>query len=185
MSSVTDLQVVSLRYFNPIGADPAMRSGIHVKRPSHVIGKLLDVANGTAPSFSLTGTGWPTRDGSGIRDYIHVWDLAQAHVEAVVRFSDIFRTPAEPEDTDSFRVINLGSGSGVTVKELVAAFEDIWGKKIAVTICGPRAGDVAGAFASREKALRLLDWAPKLTLHEAIRHTVQWNALRAERLGYV
>ncbi len=79
------LRVLSLRYFNPIGADPKMRTGLQLRRPTHALGKLIQAAEEDVP-FAITGTDWPTRDGSGIRDYIHVWDLAAAHVAALGRF---------------------------------------------------------------------------------------------------
>ncbi|NLZ27009.1 MAG: NAD-dependent epimerase/dehydratase family protein, partial [Chloroflexi bacterium] len=80
------LNAIALRYFNPIGADPKMRTGLHIQYPSHLIGKLVSVAMGYEDVFNLTGVDWPTRDGSGLRDYIHVWDLAQAHLKAVENF---------------------------------------------------------------------------------------------------
>ena len=86
LSHATLLRGIALRYFNPIGADPKLRSGVHVRQPSHVMGKLVDTALGKIPEFQITGVDWPTRDGSGIRDYIHVWDLAMAHVKAVESF---------------------------------------------------------------------------------------------------
>src|SRR4029453_3666 len=82
------LRVLSLRYFNPIGADPAMRTGLQLAKPSHVLGMMIEAAQGGTP-FSVTGTDWPTPDGSGIRDYVHVWDLARAHLHALRRFDRI------------------------------------------------------------------------------------------------
>src|SRR3712207_9257898 len=79
-SRATDLRAVILRYFNPIGSDPDLESGIYAKEPSHVLGQLVMAARGQKDSFRITGTDHPTRDGTGIRDYIHVWDLAKAHV---------------------------------------------------------------------------------------------------------
>jgi UDP-glucose 4-epimerase len=104
------LQGIALRYFNPIGADPQMRTGLHIKDPSHILGRLVAVARGEAPEFYITGTDWPTRDGTGIRDYIHVWDLALAHIKAVEQFDDghgIAYKPGTP-----YAVINLGTGQG-------------------------------------------------------------------------
>jgi UDP-glucose 4-epimerase len=86
---IYNLQGIALRYFNPIGADPQMRSGIHIKNPSHILGQLVATARGEREEFLLTGVNWPTRDGSGIRDYLHVWDLAQAHIKAVELFDDV------------------------------------------------------------------------------------------------
>ena len=88
ISAATDLRAVILRYFNPIGSDPDLESGIYVREPSHVLGQLVMAAQGLKDSFTITGTDLPTRDGTGIRDYIHVWDLAKAHVQAVEGYDD-------------------------------------------------------------------------------------------------
>ena len=81
---------IALRYFNPIGADPQLRSGLQIKNPSHAIGRLVEVQMGRISEFTITGTDYPTRDGTGLRDYIHVWDLARAHVKAVEGFERAF-----------------------------------------------------------------------------------------------
>jgi len=105
MAVATDLRAVILRYFNPIGADPDLESGVYAKEPSHVLGQLVMAARGQKDSFTITGTDHPTRDGTGIRDYIHVWDLARAHVRAVERFDQVL---AEADDPSV--VINVGRG---------------------------------------------------------------------------
>jgi len=92
MCRATSLKGIALRYFNPIGADPAMRTGAYDPNPTHVLGAMVNVALGKKEVFSLTGVNWPTRDGSGIRDYIHVWDLARAHVCAVEKFDSAMET---------------------------------------------------------------------------------------------
>ena len=176
---------IALRYFNPIGADPKMRSGIHVREPSHVLGKLVDVAVGKLPHFTLTGVDWPTRDGSGIRDFIHVWDLARAHVSAIEHFDSVFAASVSKTVPTSYRVINLGSGNGVTVKELVAAFEKVYGKEIPKTVAEPRPGDVAGAYANADRAWELLNWKVELSLEQGIRDALKWASLRPQKLGYV
>jgi UDP-glucose 4-epimerase len=81
------IRVLSLRYFNPIGADPKMRTGLQLRQPTHALGKMLQAYEEGVP-FLITGTDWPTRDGSGIRDYVHVWDLAAAHRDAQRRPGD-------------------------------------------------------------------------------------------------
>ena len=86
------IRVLSLRYFNPIGADPKMRTGLQLARPTHALGKMIQAQQEGVP-FVITGTDWPTRDGSGLRDYVHVWDLATAHVAALTRFT---RCPGLP-----------------------------------------------------------------------------------------
>jgi hypothetical protein len=98
IAAAQPIRVLSLRYFNPIGADPKMRTGLQLARPTHVLGQMIQAQQRGVP-FLVTGTDYPTRDGSGIRDYIHVWDLAEAHVAALGRF-DALPGPAA--------AINLG-----------------------------------------------------------------------------
>ncbi len=173
---------IALRYFNPIGADPQMRSGIHVEQPTHVLGKLVDVAQGRLPEFILTGVNWPTRDGSGIRDYIHVWDLAQAHIKALLGFDRAFERAGNPPG--GYLVINLGTSRGVTVRELVAAFEKVWGKPINQCEDEPRPGDVAGAYANADTARRLLDWQAKLPIAQGIADALKWGEIRTKVLKF-
>jgi UDP-glucose 4-epimerase len=177
-----NMQGIALRYFNPIGADPKMRSGIHAKDPSHILGKLVAVARGKQPVFQITGTHWPTRDGTGIRDYIHVWDLASAHINAMERFDQVLAS-ADTKN-HSYQVINLGTGRGVTVREMVTAFEKVYGQVIDKVEVDPRPGDVAGAYANADTALRLLNWKAKMSLEQGISDALKWGALRMERLGY-
>jgi len=173
---------ISLRYFNPIGADPKMRSGIHVKNPTHVLGKLVDTAMGKQSVFQITGTHWPTRDGTGIRDYIHVWDLARAHVNAVTRFDDVFERAGSP--ADNYLVINLGTGRGVTVREMVVAFEKVYGKTINKVETNPRPGDVAGSFCNADTAGRLLGWEAEMSIEQGISDALKWGAIRQKILKY-
>ena len=150
------LKGIALRYFNPIGSDPKMRTGLHIQHPSHLIGKLVEVSQGREAVFNLTGIDWPTRDGSGIRDYLHVWDLALAHLKAMENFD---KAIAEGSDDEAeYSVINLGTGNGVTVREFLVAFENVVGKQLPVSIQPPRPGDVAGAYANADKAWKLLGW---------------------------
>lgn len=173
---------IALRYFNPIGADPKYRSGIHVKEPSHVLGKLVDTALGKQDYFMITGVNWPTRDGSGIRDYIHVWDLAAAHLKALTEFDLAFERAGNPED--NYLVINLGSGHGITVIELVEAFERVFGHTINKKVAEPRAGDVAGAYANADRAKKLLGWQSELSIDDGIRSALEWGKVRENILHY-
>ena len=157
MAVATDLRAIILRYFNPIGSDPDLESGIYAKEPSHVLGQLVMAARGQKDSFTITGTEHPTRDGTGLRDYIHVWDLARAHVRAVERFDEVLAEAGAPSV-----VINVGRGDGVTVRELVTAFERVFGHDVPITEAPPRPGDAVGAFANvdlRAPAPRLADRA--------------------------
>ncbi len=166
------IRVLSLRYFNPVGADPKMRTGLQLRRPTHALGKMIQAHEEGVP-FQVTGTDWPTRDGSGIRDYIHVWDLAAAHVAALTRF-DALPGPVT--------VINLGSGAGTTVRELIAAFNQVAGHPVEARDAARRPGDVAGAYSRAGRAEDLLGWRPQYDLSEGIRHSLEWAALRDEIL---
>ena len=97
MAAATDLRAIILRYFNPIGSDPDLESGVYVREPSHVLGQLVLAARGEKDAFTITGTDIPTRDGTGIRDYIHVWDLARVHVRAVERFDQVLAATGDAE----------------------------------------------------------------------------------------
>ena len=176
------LNAIALRYFNPIGADPKMRTGLHIQFPSHLIGKLVEVALGREDVFNLTGVDWPTRDGSGIRDYIHVWDLAQAHLKAVENFEKAITEGSE--EGLPYTVINLGSGTGVTVKEFVAAFEKVFGQKVPVAIKPARPGDIAGAFANADRAEALLGWKAELPIEDGIRDALKWGQVRDTIIHY-
>ena len=179
MAAATDLRAIMLRYFNPIGSDPDLESGIYAREPSHVLGQLVMAAMGQKDAFTITGTEHPTRDGTGIRDYIHVWDLAQAHVQAVERFDDVLATVDAPST-----VINVGTGAGVTVRELVAAFENVFGRPVPLREAPPRPGDAVGAFANVDKAREVLGWTSSLSLEDAIASALAWSAKRESVLGY-
>jgi UDP-glucose 4-epimerase len=176
---------LALRYFNPIGADPKMRSGPYIHNPSHVLGRMLESARGRSGVFLVTGTDYPTRDGTGLRDYIHVWDLALAHVAAVEQFDPIFSDPVQSSQETSYLAINLGSGEGVTVRELMSAFEAASGLPLPTRDAARRPGDSAGAYAVIERARRLLNWSPTLTTEQAIRHALQWDEIRTSRFADV
>ncbi len=176
VAAASALRVLSLRYFNPIGTDPRLRTGQQIEHPTHVMGKLLDAWLEERP-FTVTGVKWPTRDGSGIRDFIHVWDLAKAHVAALERFDQV--TGREPAVA-----INLGTGRGVTVRELVAAFEAATGKPLEVVEGPPRPGDVAGTYTVSDRAARLLGWRSELTEVDGVRDAIAWLPARKQKLGY-
>jgi UDP-glucose 4-epimerase len=136
-------------------------------------------ARGEKDAFTITGVDHPTRDGTGIRDYIHVWDLARAHVRAVERFDRVLGEVGSPS-----AVINVGRGEGVTVRELVAAFERVFGSPVPVVEAGPRPGDVVGAYAGVHRAARLLDWQAELGIDDAIASALAWAEKRHQVLGY-
>jgi UDP-glucose 4-epimerase len=170
----TPLRVCSLRYFNPIGADPALRTGLQLAAPTHALGALIDAHLAGRP-FAVTGTRWPTRDGSGIRDYVHVWDLARAHVAALRYLAD---TPV------AYEVINLGTGTGTTVRELVAAFHVVTGGAAEVVEAPARPGDVVGSYTRTAKAERVLGWRAEKTIEDGVRDALAWTRRRPGVLGY-
>jgi UDP-glucose 4-epimerase len=179
LAASTHLQAIILRYFNPIGSDPYLRSGVHPRAPSHALGQIVMAARGQREAFMVTGTDYPTRDGTGLRDYIHVWDLAMAHVRAVERFGEVLERAGEPSS-----IINLGTGSGVTVRELISTVERVLGRHVPVRDAPRRVGDVAGGFANVDKARTILNWSTRHSLEDGVRSALEWAAKRRGILGY-
>lgn len=177
------LRGIALRYFNPLGADPRLRTGPYLAEPSHILGRLVAASQGRQAAFEITGTDYATRDGTGLRDYIHVWDLALAHVAALDGFDAAFaRAAATGPDPRGYLPINVGTGRGVTVRELVTAFGEVSPTPLSVRDGPRRPGDSAGAYADITRARELLDWAPRHTTAEALASALAWEAVRAERL---
>jgi UDP-glucose 4-epimerase len=152
---------------------------VHVREPSHVLGQLTMAAQGRQDAFTITGTDHPTRDGTGIRDYIHVWDLARAHVVAVEKFDAVIAA-----EGGSSTILNLGTGHGVTVRELIAAFEEVFGRTVPIREAPPRPGDAVGAFAKVDKAHDLLGWSAELDIRDGIASALAWAQKRKQVLGY-
>jgi UDP-glucose 4-epimerase len=172
IAAAQPIRVLSLRYFNPIGADPKLRTGSQLKRPTHALGQLIQAYQDGVP-FAITGTDWPTRDGSGLRDYIHVWDLAAAHVAALTRFDTL---------PSAATVINVGTGAGTTVRELLATFNRVASHPVQARPAARRPGDTAGAYTRIGRAQHLLGWRPQYDVAEGIRHSLEWAAVRDEIL---
>lgn len=176
IAHATELHAISLRYFNPIGTDPKLRTGQQLEHPSHVLGKLIEAWQGQG-TFTVTGTDWPTRDGSGIRDFIHVWDLARAHVAALEHFDEVTAD-------DHYTAINIGTGRGVTVRELVDAFQEVTGGGLQVTDGPSRPGDICGVYTTSKRAERELGWTAELDERQGISDALAWLPRRQEMLGY-
>jgi UDP-glucose 4-epimerase len=179
VAAATDLRAVVLRYFNPIGSDPDLTTGVYAKEPSHVLGQLVRAALGQQEAFTITGTEHPTPDGTGVRDYVHVWDVAQAHVRALERFDDVIDAVGAPSV-----VMNVGRGEGVSVRELVAAFERVFGSKVPIREAPPRPGDAVGCYANADLIAELTGWRAQHGIEEAISSALAWAAKRQEVLGY-
>lgn len=175
MCGATGLRALLLRYFNPIGADPGLRSGAYDPQAGHVLARLVAAARGEIGAFGVTGTDYPTPDGTGIRDYVHVWDVALAHVAAVERFDDALEGATST-------IINVGNGDGVSVRELVAAFERVYRSPVPVQELPRRPGDAVGGYANVDKAARLLGWRAASSLDEGIASALAWAERRGEVL---
>jgi UDP-glucose 4-epimerase len=177
IANASKLRVLSLRYFNPIGADPQLRTGLQLPHPSHALGQMI-LAYETNTPFQITGTDYPTRDGTGIRDYVHVWDLAGAHLSSINNFESVF------ERNGNFEAINLGTGRGTTVRELLSTFNRIVQTPITAIESPRRPGDVSSVFASNLKAQRLLGWKPTLSISDGVRDSLDWLNARRKILGF-
>ena len=172
LDQTVGFKYTALRYFNAAGADPEGRVGERHEPETHAIPLAIAAARGGNRGFNLFGVDYDTRDGTCVRDYIHVLDLADAHVLAVQRL-----LRGEPSE-----VFNLGTGTGTTVKELIAAIETVSGRAFPVEIAGRRPGDAPILVADNTKARTLLGWEPRYTLEDIIRHAWAWHADGALRL---
>lgn len=168
----TPLRFAAMRYFNAAGADPQGRIGEHHDPETHAIPLLIQAAQGLRSGFSIFGTDYETRDGTAVRDYVHVLDLADAHVLALRRLLDGGGSAA----------FNLGTGVGTTVRELIGAVEGASGRSIPITERDRRVGDAAVLVADSTLAERELGWLPTLDLGDIIRSAWAWHQERsAER----
>ena len=160
---------IALRYFNPIGAHPSALIGeLPLGVPQNLVPFVTQTAAGIRPALSVFGNDYPTRDGTAIRDYIHVVDLAEAHAVALERLLD--RTSEEPVE-----VFNLGTGTGSTVLEVIQSFERSTGATLPWNFAPRRPGDVVAAYADTAKAERVLGWKTKRTLDEAMADAWRWQ----------
>ncbi|MFM7823396.1 MAG: UDP-glucose 4-epimerase GalE [Bacteroidota bacterium] len=163
------LQVVSLRYFNPVGAHASALIGEYpLGAPSNLMPVLTQTAIGKRTGFSIFGSDYNTPDGTCIRDYIHVVDLANAHVAAI-------QLLLSRENDSVFLVYNIGTGSGVSVKEMVESFERVNGLKLNYEYAPRRAGDVEQVWANNSLALQELGWKPELGLDEMVASAWKWE----------
>lgn len=176
VAAATSLRVLSLRYFNPVGADPALRTGQQLREPTNVMSMLLR-AHARREPFTIAGDDWPTRDGTPLRDFIHVWDLARAHVAALERIDDA-------TTGNAFQAINVGTGSGTTIRELLDLFVVTAGAELEVEVGPRRPGDVVGAYADVEKARRLLGWSAERSDRDGIVDALRWLEKRRSVLGF-
>jgi UDP-glucose 4-epimerase len=169
-------KALCLRYFNPIGADPQLRTGQIVENPTHLLGRLLETLTGKSPMFEVFGYDWETEDGTAIRDFIHVWDLALAHLAGIDHLVGL-------ADQKAFDIINIGTGKGTTVKQFVDCFQAISPERVEVKHSSRRDGDVVGAYANVDKAEKILHWKSKRSIEDGIRDSLNWMFLRQRRMN--
>lgn len=165
---------VTLRYFNPIGAHPSGLIGEDPQgEPNNLFPYITRVAVGRLPRLNVFGNDYPTADGTGVRDYLHVVDLARGHVKAVDYAA---RQPG-------FVAINLGTGRGTSVLELVDAFVAVTGQRVARNICARRPGDIAAAWADPSLARELLEWEAGHTIEQMCMDGWRWQSANPQGYG--
>lgn len=163
------LQVIALRYFNPIGAHNSCEIGeLPIGKPQNLVPFITQTAAGIHKKLSVFGDDYPTEDGTCVRDYIHVVDLAKAHVMGLQRM-------ISKEQDESFEVFNLGTGKGNSVLEVIKTFEKVSGQPLNYEITARRKGDVVAAYADTTKANKILGWKAQYTLEQALNDTWKWE----------
>ncbi len=173
--STPGFKAISLRYFNPIGAHPSAEIGeLPLGTPQNLVPFITQTAIGKREKLSVFGDDYPTEDGTCVRDYIHVLDLAQAHVVALERLIG-------NKEKSEFEVFNLGTGKGKSVLEVINSFEKATGQKLPYEITGRREGDVIAAYADTTKANEELGWKAELSLENALASAWKWQKVVYER----
>lgn len=166
---VSDLKAIALRYFNPIGAHESAKIGeLPIGVPQNLIPFVTQTAAGIREELSVYGNNYPTPDGTAIRDYIHVVDLAKAHIVALKRLLD-------NKNKASFEVFNLGTGRGNSVLEVIKTFEKVTGKKLNYKFVDRREGDITAAYADTAIANKELGWKAELSLDDALLSAWKWQ----------
>ena len=166
---VSSINAILLRYFNPIGAHPSAEIGeLPIGVPQNLVPFITQAAVGLRAELSVYGNDYPTPDGTCIRDYIHVVDLAKAHVIALQRLLN-------KENQESLEIFNLDTGTGSSVLDVITSFEKVSGKKLAYKIVARREGDVTEAYANTDRANKVLGWKTVSSLDEAMESAWKWE----------
>jgi UDP-glucose 4-epimerase len=169
VTKVSNINAILLRYFNPIGAHPSVEIGeLPIGVPQNLVPFITQTGMGLRAALSVYGNDYPTVDGTCVRDYIHVVDLAKAHVIALQRL-------ISKKNADKLEIFNLGTGTGSSVLEVIHAFEKVSGQKLAYNIVERREGDVTSAYANTDKANTVLGWKTVSTLEEAMDSAWKWE----------
>ncbi|HQZ25455.1 MAG TPA: UDP-glucose 4-epimerase GalE [Flavobacterium sp.] len=168
-AKVTNINAILLRYFNPIGAHPSAEIGeLPLGVPQNLVPFITQTGLGLRKELSVFGDDYPTPDGTCVRDYIHVVDLAKAHVIAMKRLLD-------KKNLEKVEIFNLGTGTGSSVLEVIHSFEKVSGQKLPYKIVDRRAGDITSAYANTDKANNVLGWKAESTLDEAMESAWKWE----------
>jgi UDP-glucose 4-epimerase len=177
-SKSTEMQSILLRYFNPVGAHPSILLGeTPVGRPANLVPAITQTAIGKLPDMNVYGTDYNTKDGSCVRDYIHVSDIAHAHTLAL-------NFLIQKKNTKKVEIFNLGTGDGYTVLEVINAFEKVSGVKLNYHLGPRRGGDVVAIYANNSKAKNELGWIPKYNLENMMDTAWQWELkLKSEAIA--
>ena len=169
VAKVTNINAVLLRYFNPIGAHSSAEIGeLPIGIPQNLVPFITQTAYGLRKELSVYGNDYPTPDGTCIRDYIHVVDLAKAHLVALQRLLN-------KQNLEKVETFNLGTGKGSSVLEVITAFEKVSGQKIPYKIVGRREGDVISAYANTDKANKILGWKAAFSLEDGLASAWKWE----------
>lgn len=171
------LQTIALRYFNPVGAHVSGLNGeLSINKPSNLVPVITNTAIGKIKQLTVYGNDYPTRDGTCIRDYVHVSDIASAHIKALNHL-------IEKTNTSNFSIFNLGTGHGVSVMEAIQSFEKISGKKLNYFIGPKREGDVGAIYSDNTFSENTLNWKPKYNLDQMMETAWIWEQqLSKERI---
>lgn len=162
-------QFILLRYFNPVGAHPSIQIGeLPIGKPQNLVPVITQTAIGKIPKMQVYGTDYPTRDGSCVRDFIHVSDIAHAHTLSIQYLE-------QGQNKKGIEIFNLGTGNGVTVLEAINAFEKVSGLKLNYELGPRRPGDVIAIYANNDKAKSDLQWNPGRTLDEMMSTAWKWE----------
>jgi len=168
-TKISNLKAIALRYFNPIGAHESAKIGeLPIGVPQNLIPFVTQTAAGIREELSVYGNDYPTPDGTAVRDYIHVVDLAKAHIIALKRL-------LENKNKAAFEVFNLGTGKGNSVLEVIRTFEKVSGKKLNYKFVDRREGDIVSAYADTTIANKELGWKAELSLDEALLSAWKWQ----------
>ena len=168
-AKVTNVNAILLRYFNPIGAHPSAEIGeLPIGVPQNLVPFITQTGLGLRQELSVYGDDYPTSDGTAVRDYIHVVDLAKAHVIALKRLLN-------KKNLAKVETFNLGTGTGSSVLEVIHSFEKVSGKKLPYKIVDRREGDITSAYANTDKANNILGWKAQSTLDEAMESAWKWE----------